>query len=129
MDKKGVKLSVALTWVDPKTGLEWQRNSPGKMTWDKAMEYAKTLSIGGTMDWRLPNVKEFETLLDRTRYRPEMRSDIPFRDTLSYWTRTTFEEGTNSAWIMIFDGAYILSYYKRNMYHVHCVRGKWTKGN
>ncbi len=122
-------MSVALTWVDPKTGLEWQRNSPGKMTWDKAMEYAKMLSIGGTRDWRLPSVEEFETLLDRTRYRPEMRSDIPFRDTLSYWTRTTFEEGTNSAWIIMFDGAYILSYYKRNMYHVRCVRGKWAKGN
>ena len=116
-----------LTWKDPKTGLEWQYESPGEMTWHAALEYADSLILDGKNDWRLPSVSELETLLDRGvlyyELRPIMREDVPFRDTLSYWSATTFADHTNNAWIVMFDGAYVLSYYKSNAYHVRCVRG------
>jgi formylglycine-generating enzyme required for sulfatase activity len=116
-----------LTWKDPKTQLEWQCQSPGEMTWHEAQEYAKSLSLEDHGDWRLPTLAELESLLDRTRARsdgrPYMREEIPFRDELSYWSSTTFELDTKNAWIVMFDGAYLLSYYKNNLYHVRCVRG------
>jgi len=116
-----------LTWKDPKTELEWQCQSPGEMTWHEAQEYAKSLSLEDHGDWRLPTLAELESLLDRTRARsdgrPYMREEIPFRDELSYWSSTTFELDTKNAWIVMFDGAYLLSYYKSNLYHVRCVRG------
>ena len=115
------------TWKDPKTGLEWQCESPGEMTWHEAQEYAKSLLLDGKDDWRLPTLAELESLLDRTKARPEgrppMREEVPFRDELSYWSSTTFERETKNAWIVMFDGAYVLSYYKSNLYHVRCVRG------
>jgi formylglycine-generating enzyme required for sulfatase activity len=115
------------TWEDPKTGLEWQCQSPGEMTWHKAQNYARSLSLDGKNDWRLPSLVELESLLDRTKSRPEgrpvMREEVPFRDELSYWSSTTFELDTKNAWIVMFDGAYLLSYYKSNLYHVRCVRG------
>jgi hypothetical protein len=117
----------APTWKDPETGLEWQCESPGEMTWQKALEYAKSLSLDGKNDWRLPTVLELETLLDRSvlyyELRPVMRKEVPFRDTLSYWSSTTFDAETNNAWIVMFDGGYVLSYYKTNAYHIRCVRG------
>ena len=117
------------TWKDPKTGLEWQCESPGEMTWNDALKYAKSLSLGGENDWRLPTAAELESLLDLSilydNLRPSMRKEIPFRDTLSYWSSTTFAPHTYSAWIVMFDGAYILSYYKSNPYYVRCVRGEW----
>jgi len=117
----------ALTWEDSRTGLEWQYSSPGKMNWHEALEYAQSLRLDGKSDWRLPNLVELESLLDRgtmlERIRPIMRTDVPFRDTLSYWSSTTFAPDTRSAWIVMFDGAYILSYYKSNQYHIRCVRG------
>jgi hypothetical protein len=116
------------TWKDPRTGLEWQRCSPGKMNWHEALEYARSLSLDGKNDWRLPTATELETLIDRRtlldRIRPTMREDVPFRDTLSYWSSTTFAPNTRSAWIVMFDGAYILSYYKSNQYYIRCVRGR-----
>ncbi|MCX5877982.1 MAG: DUF1566 domain-containing protein [Deltaproteobacteria bacterium] len=116
-----------LAWKDPRTGLEWQRESAGEMSWYEAREYAKSLSLNGRNDWRVPTASELETLLDRSilygHLRPIMREDIPFRDTLSYWTSTTFAPNTYSAWIVMFDGGYVLSYYKTNLYHVRCVRG------
>jgi len=121
--KKGKKP----TWTDPKTGLEWQYESAAEMSWNEALEYAQSLSLGGKDDWRIPTVLELDTLLDRNtlfdKMRPDMRKEIPFRDTLSYWSSTTFDKHTNSAWIVMFDGAYVLSYYKTNHYHVRCVRG------
>ncbi len=83
----------------------------------------RSLCWAGKSDWRLPAVSELESLLDRTRYRPIMREEIPFRDTLSYWSSTTFGHNKNNAWIVMFDGAYVLSYYKTNEYHVLYVRG------
>jgi len=115
------------TWIDPKTNLEWQCESPGEMTWHEAQEYAKSLSLDGKDDWRLPTLTELESLLDRTKARPEgrppMREEVPFRDELSYWSSTTFERDTKNAWIVMFDGAYVLSYYKSSFYYVRCVRG------
>ncbi len=116
-----------LTWKDPKTGLEWQSESPGEMTWQEAQEYAESLLLDGKEDWRLPTLAELESLLDRTKARPEgrppMREEVPFRDELSYWSSTTFKRDTKTAWILMFDGAYLLSYYKSNLYRVRCVRG------
>jgi hypothetical protein len=114
------------TWLDPKTGLEWQCESPGEMSWLEALKYSRELALDGKTDWRLPTVSELETLLDRSvlyyELRPIVREEVPFRDTLSYWSSTTFQDGTKNAWIVMFDGAYVLSYYKSNTYHVRCVR-------
>jgi len=97
------------------------------MSWQDALDYASSLALNGRSDWRLPTVSELESLLDRSvlylELRPIVRKDVPFRDTLSYWSSTTFEDHTNNAWIVMFDGAYVLSYYKSNAYHVRCVRG------
>jgi len=120
-------MSHILTWIDPQTGLEWQCESPGEMSWFEAQEYAKSLSLNGKRDWRVPAAAELETLLDLKtlfeRVRPLVREDVPFRDTRSYWSSTTFSPNTYSAWIVMFDGAYTLSYYKTNCYYVRCVRG------
>jgi len=123
-----LKGGAPVTWKDPKTGLEWQWEGPGEMSWHDALEYAQSLSLDGKSDWRVPTVAELETLLDRSilydRLRPVMREEVPFRDTLPYWSSTTFAPDTHSAWIVMFDGGYVLSYYKTNAYHVRCVRGQ-----
>jgi len=53
---------LKLTWLDPKTGLEWQRQSPGAMTWYEANAYAQALALDDKPDWRLPSLKELESL-------------------------------------------------------------------
>ena len=94
------------------------------MTWSGARAYARSLVLDHRRDWRLPTARELETLLDRSCYRPVMRAEVPFRDTKSYWSATTFKADSDNAWIVMFDGAYVLSYSKNNIYAVRCVRGK-----
>ncbi len=112
------------TWQDHMTGLEWQLEPSEEMSWYDAFEYADSLTLGGKNDWRFPNIKEMESFLDRSKYRPVMREEIPFKDNLSYWSSTTFGPNTQNAWIIMLDGAYVLSYYKTNLYRVRCVRGQ-----
>ena len=116
-------MQIQITWIDPQTGLEWQIDSPGRMTWHEAMAYADGLSLNDHDDWRLPTCREIESLLDRSTYRPVMRKEVPFRDTRSYWSSSTFGPDKSSAWIVMLDGAYVLSYFKTNAYHIRCVRG------
>lgn len=111
------------TWIDPLTGLEWQSASPGQRNWYEAQDYAQALDLGGRQDWRLPTLNELESLLDRLRYRPTLRPEVPFGDSLTYWSATTFGPDKQNAWVVMFDGAYVLSYYKTNRYHIRCVRG------
>jgi hypothetical protein len=40
------------------------------MIWDDAMQWVKTLDIGGYRDWRLPTKDELKVLAQRGGYRP-----------------------------------------------------------
>ena len=37
-----------------------------------------------------------------------MREDVPLGNTLFHWSSKTFEHYTNSVWIIMFNGAYVL---------------------
>lgn len=56
------------TVLDSATGLMWQQSDSMKgMNWKDALEYAETLSLGGYDDWRLPNAKELQSIVDYSR--------------------------------------------------------------
>jgi len=56
------------TITDKATGLVWQKADSGKgMSWQEALAYAEGLTLAGHSDWRLPNAKELQSLVDYTR--------------------------------------------------------------
>ncbi len=56
------------TVTDQATGLTWMKADSGKtMTWEQALKYAKNLNHAGYNDWRLPNVKELQSIVDYSR--------------------------------------------------------------
>lgn len=65
------------TITDKATGLMWMKvdsgilkagkNKDGKLNWQKALEWAESLEYAGYSDWRLPNVKELQSIVDYTR--------------------------------------------------------------
>jgi hypothetical protein len=55
------------TVTDRATGLMWQKGDSGKpMDWKDALAYAEGLRCGGHDDWRLPNAKELQSIVDYT---------------------------------------------------------------
>jgi hypothetical protein len=92
------------TVTDRATGLMWQMADNGEaLYWADALEYADTLTVGGYTDWRLPNAKELQSIVDYTRSPATTNSaaldpifsatEIAGGDYPWYWTGTTHQDG------------------------------------
>ena len=56
------------TITDNGTGLMWMQNDSGKgMNWQEALEYAESATYAGFSDWRLPDAKELQSIVDYSR--------------------------------------------------------------
>lgn len=56
------------TITDKATGLMWQKSDSGKgLNWSQALNYAEKLDLAGYSDWRLPNAKELQSIVDYSR--------------------------------------------------------------
>lgn len=56
------------TVSDVATGLMWMKDdSQVGMNWKEALHYADTLTYAGYTDWRLPNIKELQSIVDYSR--------------------------------------------------------------
>jgi hypothetical protein len=56
------------TITDQATGLMWMQDDSGQgMVWSDALTYCENVEAGGYDDWRLPNAKELQSIVDYTR--------------------------------------------------------------
>lgn len=56
------------TVTDNATGLMWQKSDNGEgVNWKNALIYAENLLLANYSDWRLPNAKELQSIVDYTR--------------------------------------------------------------
>jgi hypothetical protein len=123
------------TVSDTSTGLIWQqdtaRDGQGNydpMTWEEALAYCESRTLGGHTDWRLPTIKELLSLVDYTRYNPAMINTTYFLNTVSsyYWSSTTYAKCTYYAWGVDFSDGHVLnsgSKCEDYHYYVRAVRG------
>jgi len=86
------------TVTDRATGLMWAKNDSGQgLDWEHALAYAASLKLAGHADWRLPNAKELQSIVDYTRI-PAINpifqtSSLPDHNHPFYWTSTTHLDG------------------------------------
>ncbi len=55
------------TITDLDTGLMWAQAPSAPLAWSDSLTYAETLVLAGYSDWRVPNVKELQSLVDIAR--------------------------------------------------------------
>ncbi len=55
------------TITDQATGLMWQQNDAESTNWENAISQCEADTTAGFDDWRLPNVKELQSIVDYTR--------------------------------------------------------------
>lgn len=114
------------TITDNFTGLMWQRTvNRDTLTWEDALAYSNELELGGFDDWRLPNIKELQSLNDERRVRPSLDTHY-FENvgTGSYWSSTTTYNAQERAWWL--NMTYGITSYgdKVRRFGVICVRGE-----
>ncbi|MEA2068753.1 MAG: DUF1566 domain-containing protein [Verrucomicrobiota bacterium] len=98
------------TITDEATGLIWMQADSGKgLDWPTALEYAENLELAGHSDWRLPNAKELQSIIDYTRSpdttdsaaidpvfkATEIKNEGGEKDFAHYWSSST-HVGANS---------------------------------
>ncbi|MFQ5646228.1 MAG: DUF1566 domain-containing protein [bacterium] len=97
------------TVTDTKTGLMWEQRphevGQGTITWNQAVKYCKELALGGHDDWRLPSLKELESLYDKSLNPPRLNEDeAPFDDieTFWFWSSTIYAKNNtdNYPWVV-----------------------------
>ena len=82
------------TITDNATGLMWQQSTEEKgYNWKDALAYAENLTLGGYDDWRLPNAKELQSIVDYSRSLQTTNS--PAIDSLFNIARIDIDGGTN----------------------------------
>ena len=124
------------TITDSLTGLIWLKNADclGVQTWSAALSSANNLASGscGLTDgstagqWRLPNVNEWQSLVDYTRHDPVLPADHPFAGVQSsnfYWSSTTQASNTSNAWVVDPYFGVVPTYLKTDSVAVWPVRG------
>jgi hypothetical protein len=114
------------TVTDNNTGLMWQQGEPGNMSWGNALSYCQGLSLINHADWRLPNIRELESLVDDTRRVPAINTSFfPNAYASSYWSSTTSSSDPSGAWYVGFSGgAAAVSVKDNDGIYVRCVRGE-----
>ena len=127
--------ATGLTWTKLDSGhLKAGENQDGKLNWEQALRWAEDLQYAGHSDWRLPNIKELQSIVDYTRSPDTTESAAidpifsvtPIRDALGevnypfYWSSTTHKRmgggeaaayvafGRSQGWMPGFRGQYDL---------------------
>jgi len=132
------------TVTDNLTGLIWLKNANcfGAKNWATALTDCNNLDNGtceltdGSQagDWRLPNVKELQSLIDREYYNPALPNTAgtgkwtegdPFTNVQSsyYWSSTAYAYHASYAWHVYVHGGHVITNLKAYDHYVWPVRG------
>jgi hypothetical protein len=112
-------------------GLGWAKMNAASsdlVNWPAALDFIRRMNaahVHGHADWRLPNVRELESLVDARRHTPALFEGHPFiRTTEGCWSSTTSVFEPRYAWVLYMqDGAVGVGYKKHAEFHVWAVRG------
>ena len=102
---------------DKHTGLIWMRCSLGQVwdgatcsgtaavyTWQQALQEAAGYTFAGSSTWRLPNVNELKSIVEKACYDPAINlTAFPATPSAPFWTASPLAPGYDYAWIVSFN--------------------------
>lgn len=92
------------TVTDLATGLMWYGLETKAMSWPDALAFCEALDTAGHNDWRLPNIKELQSIVDVEMEGPTLDSAyFPGCRPFIYWSSTTNAAHPEFAWHVNFD--------------------------
>lgn len=122
------------TVTDAATGLTWMKADSGKgMDWPHALEYAEDLKLAGHDDWRLPDAKELQSIIDYTRSpdtthsaaidplfeATEITNENKEKDFAQYWTSSSHLSARGSDTAVYFAFGRALGFMRGEWMDVH----------
>lgn len=115
---------------DRLTGLIWSRDADiaGQLGWQQALDTLKRWNEeirDGSNHWRLPNIRELESLISLSDDSPALPKEHPFYNVRDvYWSSTTSVYETRYAWALYTrDGMVGVGFKSDGSFHLWSVRG------
>lgn len=111
--------------IDTETQLAWQNNSAVqeiKKDWYAAKSYCEALVLANWDQWRLPTIKELQTLVDTTKAKPAIKDEFDFTAASYYWSSTPRVNDEYNAWLVNFEYGYTDYSSTSGKNYVRCVR-------
>lgn len=106
------------TVTDRATGLMWQKGYGAGLNWSEALQYAENSTLAGYADWRLPDIKELQSIVDYTAYDwntntaainptcfDSPTADYARKQVLYFWSGTTHSDNPMTALYVSFGHA------------------------
>lgn len=119
------------TITDYLTNLVWQKEpNTNAVSWENALLYANNLILENDSDWRIPNIKELQSLNDEGFVSPSVNTNIfSNMGVKKYWSSTTQQNQVANAWYWNTQFG-ITSYdQKINSNYLICVRTKTSNSS
>ncbi len=116
------------TVTDNCTGLMWQQNTaPGTYDWQGALQYCENLELSEYDNWRLPNVRELQSIVDYGRFGPAIDPVFTATQIAFYWSSSSGPGSphldTDEAWHVFFGIGSVYGTSKSALHYVRAVRG------
>jgi glucose dehydrogenase len=108
------------TVYDTKTKLTWQQTVPSTTyAWADAKTYCTSMGSG----WRLPTIKEVQTIVDVSQGVPSIDpTAFPSTPANYYWSSSSVASSPSYAWAVDFHYGSTHGYVVFGLYNVRCVR-------
>ena len=123
------------TVTDRVTNLIWKQCAEGlsgtacesgralRLEWSAALDWAAEAQFAGSARWRVPNLKELESLVDERCDDPSINSRFfPNTPSWLFWSSSPHADYSNGAWYVDFDDGYVGSSSKYLQADVRLVR-------
>lgn len=124
--------STNLTWMRCALGQEWTGSDCIDSTdgtlkvyaWQSALQAAQEHTFAGHSDWRLPNFKELESLVEQGCWIPAINlTAFPSAPTGWFWSSSAYAGRSGGAWGVDFGKAYVSGALDGNGNQGRLVRG------
>ncbi|MFT5662138.1 MAG: hypothetical protein ACI9TV_002786 [Sulfurimonas sp.] len=110
---------------DSGTSLMWQDNKDVRKsdyTFAQAQSYCSNLKLGEYSDFRVPTLRELQTIIDYRNHNPAMLNGFKNPESDEFWSSTPFVYRTDSLWIVDFKKGTTETASERYSKNVRCVQ-------
>ena len=114
--------------IDNNTQLTWEADNAGGMIMSEAQEYCRNLDKGGYSDWRIPSIKELQTIILYRNSKPatdtSLFKGIPVLGPAGFWAGPVLQvdNNTNTGWHIGFPDGHVMLYSADGYKNTRCVR-------